>query len=59
MWTFDFGCMVLNFGFFDVGFLLNGRWILVVWTLYFGCIDVEFWLVGLWILVGMDVEFWL
>ena len=59
MWTLDFS-------FIDVGFWLNGCWILVVWTiefrlygrcisvvwtLYFGCLEVGFWLIGRWILV--------
>ena len=51
MWTFDFGCV-------DVEFRLDGCWILVVcmldltgWMSEFDCVDVGFWLHGCLILV--------
>ena len=49
MWTLDFGCI-------DVGFWVDGCWILVVWTMYFGCMFVGFWFDGCWILVVWTLD---
>ena len=40
----------------DVGFWLNERWILVVWTMDFDWVDVGFWLLGRYFLVVWTLD---